>query len=177
MTCSSVSLGCPGFQLPLGPTADCGRRARSPFGRAYRADRNRSPNSRHCLPYRRAHIRLEETISPARCRQIHLQQCSGREIVRSKYWPCISLRTEVHLPRRNACRLRPPCAANSHSASVGRRFPRPLCIGVRIIPGDLNHRMILAALKIAPRSLGMLPIGPFYPAPPGVHIAQVYGTA
>ena len=34
-----------------------------------------------------------------------------------------------------------------------KALSRPLCIGVRIIPGDLDHRMVLTALEIAPGSL------------------------
>src|SRR5437867_3911348 len=112
--------------------ADCSRRLLcSPVSCNSRADTNRCTIPRRCPPCRKGRTRSEEKISPAQCRQTHLQPRLSLEIFPAKCSPSISHRDEIHRPRRmfslttrRAPQIQTPLRSANVCPPISRRLPR-----------------------------------------------------
>ena len=70
------------------------------------------------------------------------------------------------------CRSRPPRAANSNSASVGRRLFGPLRVRRDVLEGDVDDRVIAPLFEAAAGAFGMLPVRARRVAPPLQRIVE-----
>ena len=120
---------------------------------------------RRCRSCRRRRSRWAGTPAPARCaRSRRSQRFSLGKLpcqVLARCWPP-GLNSS---PQANSAPSRPPRAAYSHSASVGRSLPAHRHKRARRI-GDMHDRMIVERVDIALRAVGMAPVGALEKSPP-----------
>ena len=58
----------------------------------------------------------------------------------------------------------------------GNLFAHPRGVSRDVLPGHMQHRVAIASVEIAPRTLRMAPVGARLPVPPGVVAPQRHAT-
>jgi hypothetical protein len=105
-----------------GPARLTARRRRVPAAHRRRVDTSRCTIPRRCRRHRAGRSHWRETRRRGRCRQSRRPSSWRAGSRPPRCWHRPVSRAEVVAPRLGPP-ARPPRAANSHSASVGRRFP------------------------------------------------------